>query len=66
MNEHRVKKGTVIKSKIKSRIWIDIGETFTVEGIVKSEYHNGDGALFIDRNGGERVFWKPSDYEIIE
>lgn len=65
MTKHNVKKGDSIVSKIHSRIWIDIGETFVVEKIVVSELTGKEGVLFLDRTGSKRVFWNVSDYEVI-
>lgn len=65
MNTHHVKKGSIIKSLIESRIWIDIDEIFIVEGIIYSKFDNKEGVLFIDRNGGERVFWDKNQYQIL-
>jgi hypothetical protein len=65
MTMHTVQKGDLIKSNIHSRIWIDIGETFTVEEIVVSQITGDTGVMFLDRTGSQRVFWNPHDYELI-
>lgn len=62
MSIHNVKKGDYIISKIHSRIWINIGEVFIVEGVVVSELTGKEGVSFLDRTGSKRVFWNADDY----
>ena len=64
--KHAVRRGDIIRSNIKSPIWIDEGEIFIVDGIVVSEIDGKEGVSFIDRNGGKRVFWNVDDYEMEE
>ena len=64
MDKHAVA-GDIIKSKKESRIWISVGEMFRVERIVVSELTGKKGVLFIDRFGGERVFWNVDVYEVV-
>lgn len=62
---HTAKVGDRIESRIHSQIWIDRGEVFVVKRLVVSELGNGEGVLFEDRTGTERVFWHPSDYVLV-
>ena len=63
MEIHTVVKGDTIICKKDSRIWLSVGEVFKVERIVTSELTGEEGVLFIDRYGGERVFWYLNEYE---
>lgn len=65
MRKHKVRKGDIIKSNIKSLIWIDKGEVFTVDGTVISEIDGKEGVSFVDRTKSKRVFWNTSDYDVI-
>lgn len=64
MNTHAIV-GDMIIGKKESRIWLSVGEIFRVERVVISELTGKKGVLFIDRHGGERVFWNADDYEVI-
>ena len=64
MREHNVKKGDIIASNIKSPIWIDKGETFIVDGIVRSEIDGKEGVSFTDRTQSKRVFWNANYYAV--
>ena len=57
--------GDIILCKKKSRIWLSVGELFKVERLVVSVLTGKEGVLFIDRFGGERVFWNADEYEVI-
>lgn len=65
MNKHNVKSGDKIICQIESRIWLSVGEIFTVERLVESQITNEQGVLFVDRLGSERVFWNTEDYELL-
>lgn len=64
MDGHTAYKGATLISRKHNPIWIDIGEEFVVLDIIQSQTGRW-GVLFIDRFGGERVFWDKGDYRLV-
>lgn len=61
---HNVEVGEKIICNINSRIWLSVGEVFTVKRIIQSQLTGEYGVVFLDRFNGERIFWDTSEYKL--